>query len=167
VQERGCTVKGALNAAHVTMNNKATCVVFFLLHDSSMQRNGQRWDGGKWKVISTQRSEWRWVGSGRISGQGVSRYYGGDVSLLLRMRRGWSQSLSCRKILWRVSKRIELINYISSILTALSPPPTPSLVLRASVCERDRVAAQLLFSQCRRQCDDDDVLPQQSTGAFC
>ena len=32
------------------------------------------------------------------------------------MRRGWSQSLSCRKILWRASKRIELVNKLRSPL---------------------------------------------------
>jgi hypothetical protein len=80
VQERGCTVKGALNATHVTINSKAASVVFFLLHGGSMQHNSQRWDGNRWKVILTQRPEWRWVGSGRISGQGVSRDCGGDVS---------------------------------------------------------------------------------------
>ena len=81
MQEQGYTVEGALDAAHVTINSKATSVVIFLLHGSSMQRNDQRWDEGRWKVILTQRPEWRWVGSGRISGQGVSRYCGGDVTL--------------------------------------------------------------------------------------
>ena len=57
MHKAGLEAEAALDVAHVTINSKATGVVFFLLQASSMQRNDQRLGSGRWKVILAQRLE--------------------------------------------------------------------------------------------------------------